>query len=143
MTKKEAEKAIKENGSIRAAAKSLNIPESTFGDRIKKMGIVKPKPKRETCSRIDSVKQQTISGGFTLGNSRVSDRRPNDSLKGKIYKLKRGMAYPVDELARQWAANPDTIRRHAKDVGAFLYVETNPEEWTACVLHPETAEEHR
>lgn len=73
---------------------------------------------------------------------RVSDRKPSDSVKRLLYGLKRGMGYPIEALSHEWNISSETIRKHAMRFEAMKYVEISPGEWTACVMHPDTAAEY-
>lgn len=75
----------------------------------------------------------TVTGGISLDGVRVSNDKPQSNL----FSLKRGLAYPVIELAKQWRVSPETIRKHARRFEALKYVEVNGE-WVACVINPET-----
>lgn len=73
-------------------------------------------------------------------DTRVLDRRPPASVRNRFYGLVKGRAYPVNELARDWGISAETLKRHARDVECFKYVDTTGhDDWEACVMHPETA----
>jgi predicted transcriptional regulator len=59
-------------------------------------------------------------------------------MKARLYGLRKGMGYKVESLAKEWGISADTIRKHAKDHHALVYVEATPGEYVACVVHPET-----
>jgi len=86
-------------------------------------------------------RQSGVTGGISLSGVRVSNRKPNDSVRRLLYQLRKGMAYPVAALSETWNVGVDTIRQHAKRVNALKYVEVSPGEWVACAMHPDTAEE--
>ena len=77
--------------------------------------------------------------GINLSNVRVADRKPNEGLKARFYALQKGKGYPVDSLALEWCFSADTIRNQAKRLGCLKYVEVDPGQWVACILHPDTA----
>jgi hypothetical protein len=77
------------------------------------------------------------------GNVRVSDRKPQDAVKAKIYTLRKGQGHPVDELAQEWCVGSETIRNHARNLGCLKYVEESPGQWVLCVLHPDTAKDYK
>lgn len=74
--------------------------------------------------------------------TRVTDKRPVATLRARLYALKRGMAYPLDAVAKEWCVSPETVRRHAGDAECYRFVETAPETWTPCVMHPDTAKQY-
>jgi transposase-like protein len=59
-------------------------------------------------------------------------------MKARLYALRKGMGYKVESLSKEWGISADTIRKHAKDHRALVYVEATPGEYVACVVHPET-----
>lgn len=77
-----------------------------------------------------------------LAGVRVAMKKPNEGMKARIFQLKRGRGFPVDALAAEWFASPDTIITHARRLDALRYVEINPGEWVQCVMHPETAAQY-
>lgn len=78
------------------------------------------------------------SGGFSLRGIRLLSKKPADCMKARLYALRRGMGYKVESLSKEWGVSTDTIRKHAKDHNALVYVEATPGEFVACVVHPET-----
>jgi len=77
-------------------------------------------------------------GGFSLRGIRLLSKKPADCMKARLYGLRKGMGYKVESLAKEWGISADTIRKHAKDHHALVYVEATPGEYVACVVHPET-----
>jgi hypothetical protein len=78
------------------------------------------------------------SGGFSLRGIRLLSKKPADCMKARLYALRRGMGYKIESLSKEWGISADTIRKHAKDHNALVYVEATPGEYVACVVHPET-----
>lgn len=78
------------------------------------------------------------SGGFSLRGVRLLSKKPADCMKARLYGLRRGMGYRIDALSKDWGMSTDTIRKHAKDHNALVYVEATPGEYVACIVHPET-----
>lgn len=75
-------------------------------------------------------------------DTRVMDRKPPTSVRGRFFGLAKGRAYPVSTLARDWGVSAATLKRHARDAECFKYVDTTGcDDWEACVMHPETAEQ--
>ncbi|MFZ4600519.1 MAG: hypothetical protein ACOYNN_17900 [Terrimicrobiaceae bacterium] len=77
--------------------------------------------------------------GISLTNVRLSDKKPSEGLKAKIYGLQKGRGFPMEELAREWCVSAGTLRSHARQYDCMKYVEVATGEWVACVLHPDTA----
>jgi hypothetical protein len=87
---------------------------------------------------------KTSKVGFSainLQHLRISDKKPNEGLKARIYGLKNGQGYPVEALASEWIVSEDTIRTQAKRLDCLRFVEVSPGEWVQCVLNPDTATE--
>ena len=78
------------------------------------------------------------AGGFSLRGVRLLSKKPADCMKARLYALRRGMGYKVESLQAEWGISADTIRKHAKDHHALVYVEATPGEYVACVVHPDT-----
>jgi len=131
MDKATAEAAVEKHGSMKAAARALGVPYSTLWDRVRGG---KAAPERAPA---------VAPGGISLASARVSVDKPAEGLKRLIYGLKRGMGYPVEELAAAWARSTDAVRKHAREHNAILYVEVAPGDWKVCVMHPDTAAEYR
>lgn len=74
--------------------------------------------------------------------TRVSIRRPATSIRSRFFELKRGQAFAVDMVAREWGISADTLRTHARDAECFLYVDMGNEKWVPCVMHPDTAKQY-
>lgn len=81
--------------------------------------------------------------GILLRDARVVDTRPNEGIKHLLFGLRKGMGFPVQELAEQWGVSEETLKRHANKYGALKYVETDVAVWTHCVLHPDTALDYK
>lgn len=82
--------------------------------------------------------------GIPLRNVRVAEKRPSDSgMRRQLFSLRKSMGYPIDELAGKWGVSEETLRKHAKRLDCLMFVETAPGDWKHCVLHPDTAEDHR
>jgi len=77
-------------------------------------------------------------GGFSLRGIRLLSKKPTDFMKARIYSLRRGMGYKIEDLSKQWGVSTETLRKHAKDHKALVYVEATPGEYVACIVHPET-----
>lgn len=79
--------------------------------------------------------------GVALKDLRVLSRRPADSAARHIKMLPHGRGFSPKELSDLWVLSEDTIRRHAKDLGALRWVEIEEDRWEQMVMHPETAAE--
>lgn len=78
--------------------------------------------------------------GFALrAETRVRAKRPAPTVRARFLELKRGLAYPESDVAREWGISAETLRKHARDAECFRYVETGPDAWEPCVMHPDTA----
>lgn len=93
---------------------------------------------------VTATESPSATAGYSIGLSgvRVAMKKPNEGMKAKIFQLKRGRGFPVDALAAEWFASPDTIITHARRLDALRYVEVNPGEWVQCVMHPDTAAQY-
>lgn len=93
---------------------------------------------------VAGTESPSASSAFSIGLAgvRVAMKKPNEGMKAKIFQLKRGRGFPVDALAAEWFASPDTIITHARRLDALRYVEVNPGEWVQCVMHPDTAAQY-
>ena len=109
-------------GDVVAAGKSAGID---FGER--------EEPPRTPVS---------VGNGIRLDSKRVAPRKPADSAKIHICHLPKGRAFPVNDLAEKLVLSPETLKRHAKDLGALQYVEVAPHDWAQCILNPETAKNY-
>ena len=119
--------------AIRSGLKKTNpVPIAEIRATLATMEGKEPEAVREPASK-------TALCGINLVNVRVFDRKPNDGLKAKIYGLKKGKGYQVEDLAEEWRVSSETLRNHAKRLDSLKYVEIAPGEWVQCVLHPETA----
>ena len=104
------------------------------------MSVIRQFLSRQPGGEEISTPQKDLSiKGINLTNVRVSHKKPNEGLKAKFYQLQKGKGYPLDALSREWCATEDTIRNQAKRLDCIKYVEVNPGEWVACILHPDTA----
>lgn len=78
---------------------------------------------------------------FNVWTARISDHKPQDTIKRKLYELKRGQVYPLSALSNSWGLSEERIRKEGRRFDCLKYVEIKPGDWVACVLHPDTAEE--
>lgn len=98
----------------------------------------KPRPGRPADAALPTAEPR----GVMLRDVRVVDSKPNEGIKHLLFGLRKGMGFPVQELADQWGLSEETLKRHATKYGALKYVETGTAVWTHCVLHPDTALEY-
>lgn len=98
----------------------------------------------ETEAETDAEPSQRVKRagvkGISLVNVRISDKKPNETIKAKLYKLPKDKAFPVAALAKEWVASESNVRSKARELNCVRYVEVAPGDWVLCVLHPETAE---
>jgi len=83
-----------------------------------------------------------LTGGLVLGRCRVLSRKPSDSASKFIKRLPTGRGFDVRTLSKEWGMSEDTIKRHAKDLGCFKFVEVSDDEWIPMVMNPETANKY-
>lgn len=101
-----------------------------------------PKAKSRATAQSDahSSSNSTVGiKGINLAGARISARKPSDTVKAKLYGLKRNQGYPLEALAESWCVSIDTLRNHARRSDCLRYVEVSPGEWVQCILHPDTA----
>ena len=130
------EKEVKKHGSIKAAARANGMASSTFHDRYKR---------KQRCSLEPIRAESTVRdiGGIRLSDSvRIRSTKPSEGVKKKLFALKRGVGYPINDLSEAWGCTPETLRAHARRHDALRYVEVGPGDWVHCVMHPETATQH-
>lgn len=142
MNQQEAQAAIAKYGSQTKAARALRVSRHKISAALQ--GAVTGSTNKPIATvhapivGTQSTPSQTIAGGFILRNTRLFSRKPADSLRSRFYKLRRDMGYPVETLAKQWGVSEETLRKHARDVDCLKFTETNPGEFIAIVVHPET-----
>lgn len=132
MTKTEAEAAITKYGSQRKAADGLGCSRKVFERALAKAEAVTTSP----------VGQTEVRGFVLRTDSRVLGKRPQQTLRAKFYGLKRGQAFRVKDIGQAWGVSAETVQRHAADLECYRYVETGPEQWEPCVMHPDTAKQY-
>jgi len=93
-------------------------------------------------STTDSEDEAPITGGIVLGRCRVLSRKPSDSASKFIKRLPTGRGFDVRTLSKEWGMSEDTIKRHAKDLGCFKFVEVSDDEWIPMIMNPETANKY-
>jgi transposase-like protein len=129
MTVEQAQRLLAEHGSLSAAANAAGMSRPCFTRWIRKAPSAKePKVQPEASG---------FGKAFDLTKLRTATKKPVESVKSKLYQLPRGKGYPLADAAREWGVNQDTLRRHAKDIGAFLYAEVAPEQWVEVVTYPQ------
>jgi len=127
MTQAEAQALREEHGGVKAAARAVGMAATTFRRRLSGEGCgmdEKPKPQKQT----------TGMSGISLSGTRTSTVKPQASCKQRLYELERGKAYLLQDASREWGVRADTIKQHAKELDAFLYVEVTPENWQPAVI---------
>lgn len=90
----------------------------------------------------DTHDEALLTGGLVLGRCRVLSRKPSDSASKFIKRLPTGRGFDVRTLSKEWGMSEDTIKRHAKDLGCFKFVEVSDDEWIPMVMNPETANKY-
>jgi hypothetical protein len=141
MTQNEAKAAVAKYGSQAAAARALSMPRSTFQEALKgktmKSLDVGQAPATAACDAKTGLR------GFAVGTAtRCAIKKPTATVVSRFYLLKKGVAYKLNDAAREWVMSEETIKRHAQDRDCFRYVETTNENWEACIMHPETAKQY-
>jgi hypothetical protein len=139
MDKAKAEAAVKAaGGNVAAAARALGVAKSTVQ---KAMGR-HPDARRNDDATIASGQQDGLRG-FAVGEAtRCASKKPSTTVRARFYSLKRGMAYKLVDVAREWVLSEETVKRHAQDADCFRYVEMGKETWEPCVMHPDTAKNY-
>ena len=143
MNIKEAKAAIAKHGSIRGAARVLGVDNSSLRNFIagKQKTLAIPATPNPATLSAPAPRADAKFPGISLRDMRVSDSKPTDTIKRRLYALKRGIGYPIDHLSEAWGISIDTIRSYAKRNDALKYVETAPGEWVQVTMHPDTAAE--
>jgi hypothetical protein len=83
-----------------------------------------------------------IPGGVSLSSKRVLPRKPPESAAKFIKRLPKNRGFTPAELAALWGMAEETVRRHAKDLGCFKFVEVSEDEWVPMIMHPDTAAQY-
>jgi hypothetical protein len=122
-----ARELIGRHGSIRKAAAATGISRPTF-DRALRKQVDAP----AATEKAPEVKTISLRGVAVLS------RRPTDTLKARLFGLRKGVGYRVEDLAAEWHIGPETLRKRCKEHRALGYVEASPGEYVAVVVHPET-----
>lgn len=149
--------AVKKYGGVRPTARAVDMNYSAVRNHLmqgrgnqtisdlKKYRAVPPAAKAAKAAPRSKPASASVavSHGISLAGVKVCERKPAETLKGKLFALRRGMGYPLADLSDQWGVSQDNIRKHARRLDCLLYVETSPGEWVLCVLHPETADQYR
>jgi len=135
ITKQEAEALmVKFEGNKSAVARHLGIQRATL------RGILDGDPKAGVLvtRREDQVAAHKVTGlkGLEIGGLRMARKKPADSIKSRLYTLEQGKGYPIDEAAREWGVSVETLRKHAKEVDAVMFVELTPENWIQMLIYP-------
>lgn len=84
-----------------------------------------------------------ITGGVTLSTRRVSPRKPPESAAKYLKRLPKGRGFSLKELSLQWGMAEESVKRHARELGCFKYVEVTEDEWVPMVMHPDTAAQYQ
>lgn len=136
MTSEDAKALVAKHGTVTAAAKAAGVPKSTFYDWTRKGGgTVKVNPATDTVVPVNGV------ATFSLRNVALLSKKPQDTLKGRFYGLKKNVGYKSEDLARAWHISEETLLRRAQDYHAKAYCEPTPGEFVCVIVHPETAKE--
>lgn len=151
ITAAKARELVDTFGSVRGASKATGIPRTTLQRRV--AGVERatyPRPTGAAHPPAPSAKRSATNveddtapatGGFSLRGVSLLVERPQGTIKKRLYSLRRGMGYRVDELSKEWHVTAETLRKHAKDYDALRYVELTPGEYVACIVHPDTVKE--
>jgi len=81
-------------------------------------------------------------GGVPLSSKRVLPRKPPESAAKFIKRLPKSRGFNPAELAQQWGMAEETIKRHAKELGCYKFVEISEDEWVPMIMHPDTAAQY-
>jgi len=141
-------KAIKANPgfSDQRIAKNCRTKTPVVAMFRKKMGFHPTANTNKASESPESAKTTEPSppagGGIALGRCRVLSRKPSESAGKFIKRLPTGRGFDLKSLAKEWGMSEDTIKRHAKDLGCFKFVEVSEDEWVPLVMNPETANKY-
>jgi hypothetical protein len=138
----------KHNWMKKPAAREMGIEVTTFGRHLAKLGITAPTGLTPSQAGLSKALHEQFGSAATpaaaspgkavdLTKVRTASKKPLESVKSKLYQLPRGKGFPLADAAREWGVSAETLRRHAKDVGAFVYAEVAPEQWVEVVKHPD------
>lgn len=85
---------------------------------------------------------EDVPKGFFLSNLNVSSRKPSESAAKFIKRLPSNRGFMISQVAKEWGMSEETIKRHAKELGCFKYVELSEDEWVPLIMNPETAAQY-
>jgi len=136
ITKQEADALmVKHGGNKTRVAGELGIQRATLRNILNgagNAGVMSGVPVSVTPDKahVTSLK------GLEIGGLRMARKKPADSIKSRLYTLEQGKGYPIDEAAREWGVGVETLRKHAREVDAVMYVELTPENWIQMLVYP-------
>lgn len=119
--------------SIKQAARDVGCPYTSFWEKYRKW-IDTSSPAGDTASAHQSAR--TTLAGISLSHVRSTTIKPAETCRARFFELAAGKAYVLADAAREWGVSPDTLRKHAKDLGAFIYIEVSPENWQPAIIKP-------
>lgn len=127
----------KHGGSMAAASREVGMPASTFTRHVKKLGLYKTSSTMAVLDAAGDEETCIPRGGMDLSKVQTRDKKPADSVRRKLYTLPQGQGFPLDSVAEEWGVSPETLRRHAKRVGAWQWADpTGNENWIEIVMYP-------
>lgn len=94
---------------------------------------------RQSSGMITHAAPQSITGGIDLAGLKILPRKPAESASSFIKRLPENKGFELNALSVKWGIAEETIRRHAKELHCFKFVEIGGE-WLPMVLNPKTAE---
>ena len=113
------------------AARSVGVNENTFRKKYNKWAA-----EELGVAAVVAKKPSTGLSGISLNQVRSTTTKPQETCRARFFELEAGKAYVLTDAAREWGVATDTLRKHAKDMGAFLYVEVSPENWQPAIIRP-------
>jgi hypothetical protein len=118
------------------AARNLGINENTCRKKYNKWAASELGVVAAVVAQSKAQKASTGLSGISLNQVRSTTTKPQETCRARFFELEAGKAYVLTDAAREWGVATDTLRKHAKDMGAFLYVEVSPENWQPAIIRP-------
>ena len=137
LTKREAQRLIEKHGTQTKAALALGVSPSTI---CRALAGGRDAELRSTKTTSDSeapvTGEKTNMPGISLRSVRTAKNKPQRSCRSNFYGLEAGKAYLLEDAVKEWGIGAETIKRYAKDMNAFVYVEVGPEDWRPAIVRP-------
>ena len=134
-TNEQIQESLKKYVTKKKAAEALGVNVTSF-NRWVKNGV----PTGDKLARRvrEGATERGGLGGFSLKGLRTASKKPQNSTRALLYTLDKDKGYVVDDLCREWCVQPETLIKHAKSVGAFVYAEISRENWVPVITYPKS-----